>query len=338
MSALTNLTLALPAPVKTEDFVFLNSIPRLNTLSLAIHGTNRAVYPEAGKHLTRTHPEQGKSKVTSLTVEGDPFFIFWSTSFFCSPSLHTLVGKVPRNIQDNLLQGLLLVPHILYMVIHHNPKAQRLSIERDGTLPGHENWNFGDARTFLPADLYSSITKLQNIVTLSIHNVPFPEVIKHLSTLPSLRTLLLAPLSSIIFDQQTRPTAADLATIRAKFPSLQHLTILLQDIPDVPPNPPEMTHPGHGLTSLFMIPAWDFEEELSVSELIPLATYLDHLFPILSDVTSSFEPRSQTEADSNTLTSWKNLDQLLKSYQNIRRQAVQLGKSLSTVHGGASNF
>ncbi|RXW13970.1 hypothetical protein EST38_g11882 [Candolleomyces aberdarensis] len=337
MSALTNLTLALPAPVKTEDLIFLNTIPRLTTLSLAIHGTNHAVYPEAGKHLTSTHLEQRKSKVSSLTVEGDPFFIFWSTSFFCSPLLHTLIGKVPKNVQGNLVQGLLLIPHILHMVMHHNPKAQRLSIEWDGTLPGHENWSFGDARTSLPADLYSSVTRLRNIETLSIHNVPFPEVIKHLSALPSLRTLRLVPLSSIVFGQQTRPTAADLARIRAKFPSLRHLTILLQNIPNVPPNPPEMTHPGHGLTSLFIVPASDLEDELSVSELIPLATYLDHLFPTLSDVTSYFETRVQTEADSDTLTSWKNLNQLLKSYQNIRHQAVQLGKSLSTTHGGASN-
>lgn len=87
-----------------------------------------------------------------------------------------------------------------------------------------------------------------------------------------------------------------------------------------------MMHPGHQLWGLFIVPLWDFDRQLDVSKLIPLATYLDCLFPNLSDVTSFFEGRAENRA----FSSWKNLDQLLESYQNIRQQAVQFGQSLST--------
>jgi hypothetical protein len=336
MSTLNDLTLAFSAPVKMECFVFLNSIPHLKTLSLAIYGTNDAIYPEAGKQLMKTHPEQRKSKIMSLTVEGDPFFIFWSASFFCGPSVHTFVGKVSTNLRHRLTLGLLLVPHMLEMDMVNNPKVQKLSIEWDGELSGNEPWNWEDERVALSDSFYPTLSTLRNITALSLKNIPmtrfnfFPQVLASLPALPSLCTLSLVPLHVA---DEILPTPDDLATIRTKFPSLQHLTISLQHLPDVPQDLPDMMHPGHGLKSLFVVPGHDEEvPNIHMSTLIPLATYLDRLFPQLSDVTSYFQKGNQRAF----LGSMLSLDQLLKLYQKIRREAVQFNQNLSTVAGRAS--
>jgi hypothetical protein len=221
----------------------------------------------------------------------------------------------------------------------NNPKVQKFSIEWDGELSGNEPWDWEDERVALPRSFYTAISTLRNITTLSLKTIPMtdlnfvPGVLEALPALPSLHTLSLVPLRVADDDEQTLPTAADLATIRTKFPSLHHLTISLQDLPDVPQDLPDLTHPGHGLRSLFIVPAWIEDiDEVSMSNLIPLATYLDRLFPHLSDVTSYFEKDSKSGA----LESLQSLDQLLKSYQNIRREAVQFGQSLSTAAGRAS--
>ncbi|KAJ2915694.1 hypothetical protein MD484_g4725, partial [Candolleomyces efflorescens] len=61
------------------------------------------------------------------------------------------------------------------------------------------------------------------------------------------------------------------------------------------------------------------DSELPLSQLIPLATYLNRLFPRLADVTSTFEQQDKPgKTCSHTLANWKNLDALLKSYQQIR--------------------
>jgi hypothetical protein len=77
MPALTTLDLTLCIPVKMDDLAFLNRLPHLTTLFLSAKGSrNMAIYPEARKHLAVSHPQQAHSKITTLDLRGDPFFIF----------------------------------------------------------------------------------------------------------------------------------------------------------------------------------------------------------------------------------------------------------------------
>jgi hypothetical protein len=118
----------------------------------------------------------------------------------------------------------------------------------------------------------------------------------------------------------------DLAAVCSCFPALQHLTISLEDITDIPSEMPETSETldtEHRLDSLFIVPRFgELDSKLPVSQLIPLATYLNRLFPRLADVSSAFEPKHKSKkagkASGRTLASWKNLDALLKSYQQIR--------------------
>jgi hypothetical protein len=333
MSALTTLDVTLPSPVKTDDFVLFNTIPGLKTLILSVDWPGSdATYPEAGKHLAKMHPKQGRSKISTLKLEGDPFFIFWATTFFCSQFLHTFVATIWTTLESRLLPGLLLMPHTFHLVIHYNPKVQQFSFEWDGRLNGSEDWEWEDQRLAIPEGLLESVEKLRQLESLSIKNIPIvdsdfiAELFDALPELPSLHTLCLVPQAAGRDDVLGLPTMDGLAAVCSYFPALQHLTISLEDITDIPSEMPETSErldAEHKLKSLFIVPRFgELDSELLVSQLIPLATYLNRLFPRLADVTSVFEAKDESKrvgkAPHRTLASWKNLDALLKSYQKIR--------------------
>ncbi|KAJ2933024.1 hypothetical protein H1R20_g4105, partial [Candolleomyces eurysporus] len=336
MSALMTLKLTLSTPVEMDDLVFLNTLPRLNTLFLATHGSgNNPVYPEEGKHLAVSHPKQGQSKITTLNLGGDPFFIFWATSFFCSRFLHTFVAKIWTTLDRNMRPGLLLMPHILHLVIHSNPKVQQFSIEWDGDLRGDEHWDWDDERLSIPEEVFNSINRLRDLKILSIKHIPIitadfmSQLYYRLPRLPCLHTLCLVPRSVSREDVLVLPKIEDLGVVCLDFPLLRHLTISLEDIFENPSDMTEMTtDPEHGLKSLFIVPPFgELEASVPLSQLIPLATYLDSLFPQLIDVTSYFESADKLEKGgqnpSRTLECWENLDGLLKSYQRIRTRSVR---------------
>ncbi|RXW13975.1 hypothetical protein EST38_g11884 [Candolleomyces aberdarensis] len=337
MAGLTSLTVAMPAPVRMDDLVILNGLPQLKTLSLSTHGpAYNAVYPKPGRHLTKIHPDQGKSQLKRLTLEGDPFFIFWATSFFCSPSLHTFVGIVSSKLYPEQFPGLLLMPHILHLVIHSNPKVQEFSIEWKGRFRGDEAWDWHDQRLTVPEDLGKALRELRHLEKLSIKQIPIittdfiVKVLDALPHLPSLDTLYLVPKAADQDDILELPPMEDLASIRERFPALRHLTLSMDTASDIPSDLPEIVYPGHPLETLFIVPPFgELERELTVSELIPLSAYLDRLFPNLEDITSYFEPSPNSQSNgesmdegSVTWEAWTNLDGLLKSYQQIRDQAV----------------
>ncbi|KAJ2915676.1 hypothetical protein MD484_g4736, partial [Candolleomyces efflorescens] len=330
MSALTDLSLAFPAPFKVANLLFLNTIPHLRTLSLSIDpDINDVLWPKPGEQLLKTHQEQRKSKITSLTVEGDSFFVFHSASLFCGPSLHSFAGKVSMSIVPELTTGLLLAPHVLHLVMAHNPKVHKFSIEWKGEscIDDHEAWGMESERGVFLDSFYPTLSKLRNITTLSFKNAPVtdrnfvPQVLATLPALASLRTLALVPLR--VSGRNNYPTTAGLATICAKFSSLEHLTIILDDLPEVPEDLPQMTHPGHGLKTLLMVPGPSNElDHVSISDIIALATYLDRLFPRLCHVKLHVY-----DDDGYDLHILANLEPLVKSFQKIRRDAVQFGRN-----------
>ncbi|KAJ2915693.1 hypothetical protein MD484_g4726, partial [Candolleomyces efflorescens] len=200
MSALTTLDVTLPSPVKMEDFVLFNNISDLKILCLSVDRPGSdSTYPEAEKHLAKIHPEQGRSKITTLKLEGDPFFIFWGTIFFCSQFLQTFAATVWTTLESRFLPGLLLMPHTLHLVIHSNPKVQRFSFEWDGRLNGEEEWDatWQDKRMAIPEGLLASVAKLRQLKSLSIRNIPLvnsefmSDLFIALPKLPSLDTLCL---------------------------------------------------------------------------------------------------------------------------------------------------
>jgi hypothetical protein len=226
------------------------------------------------------------------------------------------------------------MPHILHLVVQSNPKVQQFSIEWDGDLRGDEEWDLLDERLEIPKELFNSVGKLGNLEVLSIKNIPFLaynfmlNLLNQLPSTTSLHTLRLVPRHMSRSDDLDLPTVEYLEMLCEDFPSLRHLTISV-NIANPPPNVTgETTDPDYGLKSLFIVPPFgELDTDIPLSQLIPLATYLDSLFPHLDDVTSYFADRLSKgiigPTSSRTLECWKNLDGLLKSYQQIRTRSLK---------------
>jgi hypothetical protein len=245
------------------------------------------------------------------------------------------------------------MPHILHLVIHSNPEVQEFSLEWNGCFIGDEMWDWHDERLTVPEDLGKALGKLSILEKLVIKNIPIittdfiVKLLDALPHLPSLHTLDLVPIAVDQDDILELPPMEELVSIRERFPALRHLTLSMEDIPDIPSDVPQIVNPDHPLETLFIVPQFgELEEELAVSELIPLSRYLHWLFPNLKDTTSYFEPKpssrskgqSRDDGDDNvTLETWRNLDGLLKTYQQIRAQAAyDLQKNAQAPIGGGA--
>ncbi|RXW11223.1 hypothetical protein EST38_g14632, partial [Candolleomyces aberdarensis] len=189
-----------------------------------------------------------------------------------------------------------------------------------------------DERLSIPEEVFNSVNRLRDLKILSIKNIPIftadftSQLYYGLPRLPSLHTLCLVPRSVSREDVLSLPRIEDLAVVCLDFPSLRHLTISIEDIAETPSEVAEMTmDPEHGLKSLFIVPPFGkLETSITLSQLIPLATCLDSLFPQLVDVTSYFESADKLKkGGQRTLECWENLDGLLKSYQRIRTRSVR---------------
>ncbi|TEB28694.1 hypothetical protein FA13DRAFT_1815757 [Coprinellus micaceus] len=317
--ALSFLYLSLPSPTPTETFASIGTLPNLRLLKLTSQGlTGTPTAPLLGQHLKKYHPAQGTSNIHYLVVEGDASFIYWATLFFASPRLRTYRASIPK-ADNRAPQNVLLVPHIVDLLGQQCPATVDFSIQSEALWTDHDTQTqlarWVNEPTFQPpTTVFQSFAKLKNLQAFTFRNIPDMKDISFLLIEP-------LPLTSQPQHALILPGLDILRDISVNQPRLQRLIVTL-DVSTIPAPSNDIMPaiPGHPLHQLAVLPK-NRAEPFEVSELIVLATYLDRLFPNLTDITTRFRPpREPNSTTVSGYTLWRDVDPLLKSFQAMRKQ------------------
>ncbi|TEB28728.1 hypothetical protein FA13DRAFT_1815776 [Coprinellus micaceus] len=366
--SLTTLRITFSSPVPMDHLAHINAISGLKRLTLYSRGLKGTpTIPAEGQHLNEYHKLQGKANLEELNINGDGTFILWGAIFFACPTLLRFTGLATATSGGIYpVQGAFLVPHTLDIIARRSPKLQRIRFAWDEptTSVDEELETWEDEPSLRnPQGLFHAFSQLHDLTHFEITTVPFIaqdmalQFVTHATELKNLRSLVLnpRPITSQPHHQLILPTLEHLSEISANHPDLTYLRITL-NLATVPnPTPGALPSlPGHPLRCLFITPKYR-PVNAPVTEAISVATYLDRLFPRVTDIKSYFENQSkrlgedadpfnfvlvQDSAESRhaaekkrddvdrALQLWKNVEILLNSYQGMRNQYAAQAQAL----------
>ncbi|RXW13974.1 hypothetical protein EST38_g11885 [Candolleomyces aberdarensis] len=338
--ALATTSLVLPLPVTMEDLVFLNRVSGLRRLSLSSGQGPRPQFPRIENYLGEYSKEQGKATVADMDMAGHGRVIFYYVAFLSSPSLRSIACKLLR--QDDSDDCAYIVPYVLHRLSHTAPELREIHFERLEPEPEKEYIQWYENNGVLqPPDAYiQDLPRLRNLTGLCFKYIPFldrsfsVQLVAQLPNFPHLKTLCLLPLpgSKAARHKLELPTLECLQALSSTNLALKHVTISL-DMSVIPSNIPDLSLPGHALEELFIQPYYH-NPRLPVSTLVTLSTYLDHLFPRISDITSFFEEAAEdgpcsaspriAMAAALALPLWEDVAYMMNSYQVLREKVDTL--------------
>ncbi|KAJ2928134.1 hypothetical protein H1R20_g8946, partial [Candolleomyces eurysporus] len=314
-SALEAASFTVSLPFNVSQISFLKAMNCcIRSLSLFPDETEGVrSWSSNGTHLTIFGRENAKASIAELKVTGDGTVVFQSTA------------------HDD---GVFAIPQILHRLSHSATQIAELSFERsqpDFRFPDTSvTWYEERLPHFLPEDVYEDFTtRLGRLTTLSLKYIPFLDpaftvsLVSRLSRMPQLQTLCLLPVpfTSNERHRMILPTLECLRTLSSANLDLRHLTISL-DMSTFPSNIPTISLPGHSLETLFIMPYYS-NQKPPVSDLVALATYLDHLFPHLQDIASFFYEKqpcpSVEEVSKFAVGLWKDVAHMITPYQSLRK-------------------